>query len=217
MYKAILFDFDGTLANTMEAHFEAWYSAFFEFGGSVAPEDYYPLEGMPLPEIAKTLALKNGVDAARIPDIVKKKEDAYLSRLDGGAPEFYPGVLKRIDDLVARGIPIGIVTGGFSDRIYASVPKDFLDKFSVIITSDRVSRGKPYPDPYLAAAAKLGVDSSVCIGVENAPLGVESVKSAGMYCIGVASTVAPEVLRGADEVALAFTDISKTKAFADWL
>ncbi len=214
MFKAILFDFDGTLARTMDDHFHSWQRAFSEITNfSITPQDYYPLEGMSVPKVAEILCEKYGIQKSLIDILVEKKEKDYLKNLVGKNVDFYPGVIEVLTALSQKKILMAIVTGGLSDRIQKSVSSHTLKSFGSIVTADSVLRGKPFPDPYLLAAKELSIDPVLCIGVENAPLGVQSVKSAGMYCIGVASTVEKEKLTQADEVIGEFKDIFTTKAF----
>jgi beta-phosphoglucomutase len=70
--------------------------------------------------------------------------------------------------------------------------------FDFIITGDEVPRAKPCPDPYLAAARQLGLRPDECVVVENAPLGIEAAKNAGMYCVAVETTLGKEYLQAAD-------------------
>jgi beta-phosphoglucomutase len=70
--------------------------------------------------------------------------------------------------------------------------------FDFIITGDEVPRAKPFPDPYLTAAHHLGILPEQCMVVENAPLGIEAAKNAGMYCVAIATTLGEEYLTAAD-------------------
>ena len=81
------------------------------------------------------------------------------------------------------------------------------------MTGDEVQYGKPHPQPYLMGAIKLNLDPHQCLAVENAPLGVSSAKSAGMYCIGVSTTVSPDQLSKADEVIRCIDEIELSKGF----
>jgi beta-phosphoglucomutase len=83
-----------------------------------------------------------------------------------------------------------------------------LQHFQVIVSGDGVQRGKPFPDPYLAAAQALQIPIGECVVVENAPVGIISAKAAGAYCVAIASTLPQEKLRGADEVIGSFSELS---------
>jgi len=203
-FKGVLFDFDGTLADTMGDHYNAWAAVLFEYGFQLKREDYYPLEGMRVPDLAAHwLSLLNHLnkDGDRqlptVEDIVRKKDAHYLKH---HALRFFEGVEELIDSLKNEGIKIAIVTAARSHRLEKSVSSNFLKKFNAIVTGDLVTHPKPHPESYLKGAELLGLDPSVCLAIENAPLGVQSAKSAGMRCFAVCSTNTPEVLKDADEI-----------------
>ncbi len=217
MFKAVLFDLDGTLVRTMEAYFVAWRDACQTLGFNIKESDYYPLEGMEAHALAEVLCDKYGRDVSLAGKIVELKKGNIINAFTGRKADIYPGVEVFLEKLFQNKIPMALVTASVREQVAAYVDPALLQKFSAIVTGEMYERGKPFPDPYLLGAQKLGVDPSMCVGVENAPLGIKSVKSAGAYCVAVASTVTREVLREADEVAPAFADIAKTKAFTDWL
>lgn len=208
--KAILFDFDGVLAKTMKDNYMAWKKAFAEFGMDLPSEEYYPLEGEKTNKIAKEFCKKNGIDEKHHDDIVQKKEKYYIK---DNTFEFYPGVLDLINKLKSKKIPIAIVTSGHSARLNATVPKEFLEKFDSIITSDKIKNAKPAPDPFLKVTEELDLNPEECIVIENAPLGIKSAKSAGMYCIAICSTLDKSYLNEADIIIDNFKDLEKTKIF----
>lgn len=203
-FKGILFDFDGTLAKSMEAHFRAWQAVLLERGVSINEDDYYPLEGMGLHEVAAWFARAYSWTKDQINELILHKKDHYLSNHQF---EFYPGVETFIADLGRKGILMGIVTGSHRDQLKQSVPSSFLDQFAVLVTGEEFAQGKPNPAPYLKGAQKLGLKPEECIAIENAPLGVQSAVSAHTYCIAVCSTVKREQLAAAHEVVGSFEDL----------
>jgi beta-phosphoglucomutase len=209
MTRAVLFDFDGVLGKTMEDNFAAWQAALSDFGATLTSEEYYPYEGVALPELAKRYCLEKNIDSVNIQAIIKKKEAYYLAH---HVFELYPGVEVLVDRLHAKKIPMAIVTTGLRDRIARSVPPEFLAKFT-IVTGEETKRGKPFPDPYLKGAEKIGVPIAECVVVENAPAGVEAAKSAGAYCIAICSTLGPDILKSADEIIGAFTELANSETF----
>jgi len=208
VYKGILFDFDGTLARTMDGHFLAWQKACADFGIPLNAEEYFPLEGMKLVSIAERYLQNAGLDVAGSKDMVEKKEKYYVEIANTQKIEFYPGVFETIEALATKKIPMGIVTSSLGPRLRQTISGDFLSKFNSLITGDMVERGKPFPDSYLKGAEVLGLSPEICVAVENAPLGVQSAKAAGMYCVGIASTVNTEVLSEADAVVNNFQELS---------
>lgn len=193
--KAILFDFDGVIGKTMEDNFQAWKKAFLDFGIEIKSEDYFPLEGAQLNKVSETISEKYNLSGANYEEIIRKKEDYYLQ---SNSFSFYDGVIDLISMLKERGIKIAIVSAARKERLFSTVPYDFLMKFDSIVTGDMIEKGKPSPDPYVKAMSDLNVNAKECIVVENAPLGIESAKSAGSYCIAIASTMDKSYLSRAD-------------------
>lgn len=203
--KAILFDFDGVLGDTMEDNYLAWKRTCEDYGATLTREEYFPFEGMPLKKIAQTIIEKNGLKEISLESIVAKKE-AYYKKDHHFS--FYKGVPEFIDTLKRNGIKIAVVSAALRPRLFSSVPPDFLSRFDAIITGESVERGKPYPDPYLAAMKELAVSADECIIVENAPLGITSAKAAKAYCIAIASTMDKSYLSEADQIIEKFSDLS---------
>ena len=206
--KGILFDFDGVLAKSMEAHYEAWKKAMSGYGIKLTEKEYYPLEGMNVFEIARKFCNENNIDESQNTEIVQKKKSHFIENYK---MIFYPGVETLIDDLKIRGIRMGIVTGGLREQLDKIVPQQFLQKFEVIITSEKGIRSKPSPEIYLRGLEELKLNPEECLVVENAPLGIKSAKEAGIFCIAIASTVSKDKLIAADEVVNSFSQLRKTK------
>ncbi len=207
-FKGILFDFDGTLARTMEDHFLAWHKVMGRHHVDIKSEDYYPLEGLSLSELAKRFLRMGKVEQwdnlALVKEVVDEKERCYLTH---NQFDLYPGVEAFVDVLHKQGVSMGIVTAGLRPRLESSVPKEFLDKFGVLVTGEQGGRGKPHPGPYLKGAEVLHLTTQECVVIENSPLGIESAKSANAYCIGVCSTLDKSYLNKADQVVGSFKDL----------
>ncbi len=204
--KAVLFDFDGVIADTLTYHVRAWQINFIDYGVSIVPEDIYPLEGRTAKEIAKNLVQKKGLSLSEkeIQEITHRKRATYrrITRA-----KVYRATKELVKLLKEKSIKLGLVTGSVLPNIEPVVGSEFLKNFDVIITSDEVTNAKPDPEPYLTAAEKLGVKSEECIVIENAPSGIKAAKQAGMYCIAVKTTIKDEeYLKEADSIV---KDISK--------
>ena len=194
----------------MEGHYLAWKSALAEHEIAIEEQDYYPLEGLDLREVAKIYAKGPTWTEESIDELVQKKKDYYVS---SQTLNFYPGVELLISELSERDVPMAIVTAGHLDQLESTVPSAFLKQFNSIITGEQVSKGKPNPEPYLKGANALGLTPPECIAVENAPLGVQSAKRANIYCIGICSTVDRAVLVAADEILERFEDLRSSSTF----
>lgn len=213
-FKGILFDFDGTLADTMVSHFQAWEKALAEYGISIKQSDYFPLEGSGLREVAELLTEGHSLSKGDISEVVRKKKEYYVR---DHQMKFYPGIEQLISELKNKKIPIAIVTAGHLDQLEGSVPSPFLSQFDVIVTGDQFERGKPYPDPYLRGAKDLKLKTTECIAIENAPIGVESVKRAGIYCVAVCTTVDRNYLSKADEIVEKVEDLKRSKTIQEMI
>jgi len=202
--KAIIFDFDGVLAKTMDDHYDAWKSVFKEYGVEITKEEYFHLEGAELNHITHTLAKNHGVSVHNLKDFVQRKKQYYISLTHF---EYYPEVKEIINDLKSNQIPLAIVTGSHKEQITTKAEKDFLNNFTTIITGDMLQRGKPHPEGYKLAMEKLNVEPHECVIIENAPLGIMAAKSSGAYCIGITSTLDKGILKDANEIIEKFGDL----------
>jgi len=192
-YKAVIFDLDGTLIDSMPAHFEAWRSALAKARApkDVFPEDvFYAMGGRPTKDIVAEL---NGEHNLTLdPEYVAlSKREAYLANLDK---------IEIIDDVVdfaksLRGkMPLGIATGGRRVVVEKTLQALGLsDLFDEVITADDVKCGKPAPDVYLEAASRLGVAPEDCLVFEDAPAGMMAAQSAGMEVVAVPAPLRVEV------------------------
>jgi len=205
MIKAILFDFDGVLAETMEDHFLAWQKVFKDYGVEIKREDYFVLEGMKMIKIAKKLSEENNINPD--PEIIVKLKDEYYLKNHSFA--FYPKVEELIDLLKRKKSLLALVSASPREKLHRTVPAEFLKKFDTVISEEDSKNGKPSPDPYLNAAESLGVSPKECLVIENAPLGIKSAKNAEMYCIAICSTLDKSFLSEADEIIDRFEDLEK--------
>ena len=195
-YRAVVFDFDGVIGNTMDDNYRAWSKAFSQHGISLAREEYFLLEGMSTGDVARTILQRRGMGTGLAGAIAEFKDQSYS---ENNSFEFYPGVMDILDALRGR-FKLGLVSGAGSGRLRNSVSDDFLAKFGVVVTGDHVKNSKPHPEPYLLAIREFSVSPQECLAVENAPLGIRSAKSAGMDCVAVCSTLEREHLVEADFV-----------------
>jgi beta-phosphoglucomutase len=196
-YAAILFDFDGVLGKTMEDNYKAWANSLAPYGIQIEREEYFLMEGVPPKKVAEKFLTKNHLGLGSVGDIVRCKEKYYLENLSFS---LYEGAQELIESLKSHETQMALVTGASRQRLIGTNISSFLNQFDVLITGDQVSHGKPSPEPYLLGAHKLGVTASNCLVVENAPLGIESAKEAGMYCVAICSTLAREHLSQADVI-----------------
>jgi len=180
--KALIFDCDGTLADTMPAHFHAWQAALAEHGIEFTEERFYALAGQPTPKIVRLLAKEQGV-ALDHGAVTRAKEDAYLKQIETVRP--IEPVLKIAKQ--ARGqLKLAVASGAVRrvlERTLAHV--GITDWFEAIVSADCVKRHKPEPDVFLEAARRLGVPAAACRVYEDGDLGIEAARRAGMECVDI--------------------------------
>ena len=185
-FEAVIFDCDGTLVDSMPAHFDAWCEAMALYGaGGVLKEDvFFAMGGRPTRDIV--VQLNDEYDLHLDPETVAfAKREAFLKRLH---------TVTLIDEVAnfaeaLRGkFPTAIASGGTRmvvEKILHSVGVS--DWFDEVVTSDDVAEGKPAPDVFLRAAELLGVKPEHCLVLEDAPSGILAAQRAGMQVIAVPS------------------------------
>ena len=203
--RAIFFDMDGVIYDSMGNHAIAWSKAFGYLGWDFPLEKVYMNEGRTL---SSTIHLfyqeKLGRQATdeEIEKIYGKKSE-YFDQMPKSKP--MAGTLKLMERVKFAGIEIWVVTGSGQDLLLEELCSDFfgLIQKGRIISAKDVKHCKPNPEPYLTALARSGYPAGKVVVIENAPLGIEAAKAAGIYTIGVNTGIlADEILwnAGADVV-----------------
>jgi beta-phosphoglucomutase len=197
MFLAVLFDLDGVIVDTLHYHYLAWNHMFGERGGAVTEHTVLLHEGRNSREILPILMQEAGIaiPQEQQEQFIEEKRAYYRSIVQ---VRQYPLAFEVIDELKNRGLKVALVTACALKNMQHSLNSTQQAHFNFIITGDEVPRAKPFPDPYLTAARQLGVGPEQCIVVENAPLGIEAAKNAGMYCVAIETTLGREYLASAD-------------------
>jgi len=183
LIKAVIFDLDGVIAESEDAHIEAEKRTFLEYGLVISAEELHRYTGTTAKVMFTQLIAKYKLDTT-FEEINLQKQKILIQLLKRDA-EPTKGVLNLIKELKRRGIKLAI--GSSSQRIlidYILKKLNIIHLFNCIIAAEDVERSKPDPETYLKAAKKLGVIPSQCLVIEDAQLGVEAARSAGMKCIG---------------------------------
>jgi beta-phosphoglucomutase len=199
MIQAVFFDLDGVIADTLHYHFLAWDKMFRDLGGSVSEHSVLLHEGRASREILPTFLEEAGVSlpVEEHEGFIDRKRAYYRSIVN---MTYYPHVFEVIADIRARGFRTALVTASSTKNMEAALPPERRLLFDFLITGDEVKRAKPNPDPYLAPMHHMELRPEQCLVVENAPLGIESAKNAGMTCVAVETTLGREYLGLADTV-----------------
>lgn len=186
-----IFDVDGTLVDSHDAHFIAWRDTLADEG---IPYDHTAFArdfGRRNPEIINDLWDAEGrgrPDDADIERIAHSKEDRFRAILSSAFPEM-PGAGALIDALKAAGWRVAIGSSAPRENVALSIERLGTDAdLDAVVCGDDVTRGKPEPDVFLAAAEGLALDPARCIVIEDAAPGIEAAHRAGMPAVGIAST-----------------------------
>jgi beta-phosphoglucomutase len=197
MIKAVILDYDGTLIDNMQIHYDSFVKAL-EGRKKITPRELFLLEGGKVLPITSTLVSGLNLDNHEIDKIIDKKRRIYEKSVKG--LRMRPEALRLVRKLRKLNYKVGLATGSPREVVAINISPRELQLFDHVTTSDETRKPKPDPEPYLKCVEGLGVKSEECVAIDNAPLGVESAKSAGMICIALTSTVTKEDLKRADFV-----------------
>ena len=185
--KAVFFDMDGVLFDSMPFHAEAWVKVMVEQGIPFTAHDAYMNEGRTGASTINEYFLKyKGREAttSEIEALYKQKSD-YFNQINKITP--IPTIEKVLHFLRLKGVECFVVTGSGQRSLFDVLDTYFTDIFSVdkMVTAYDVKFGKPHPEPYLMALEKSGLHPWEVLVVENAPLGVKSAVAAGLFTIAI--------------------------------
>lgn len=180
--QGLIFDCDGTLADTMPLHWEAWSTIARRHGLNFPEERFYALAGVPSRHILRTLADEQGVTLDPIA-VSHEKEDAYLEKLSHVGP--IHAVYEIAKDNRSQ-LPMAVASGGTKKVILQVLDHlKIRDWFQAVVTSEDVEHQKPAPDIFLEAARQIGVQPQFCRAYEDSDLGMQSIRAAGMDAVDV--------------------------------
>ena len=187
MPKAVIFDLDGIIVDTVEAHFKAWKSMADELEIPFSKEENEQLKGISrVDSMRKILALGGVIKSEEeLMDYTKRKNEMYVNIISKMTPDdILPGVMDLLTLLKDNGIEVAI--GSSSKNTPTMLKAVGLEKvFKVVIDGNQISESKPHPEVFLKGAKALGHSPEHCLVIEDAISGVRAAKRAGMKCIGV--------------------------------
>ena len=185
---ALIWDMDGTMVDTREAHWLAWRESLTAEKYDLSRETFLKSFGQRNDTILRSLLGDDlpDVDVVRIGDA---KEQIFRDVIQDRGVQFLPGSEQLIDQAAAHCLPQAVVSSAPRLNITAILEVlGRLDTFAVLVCAEDVRQGKPHPEGCITASGKLGVSPSNCIVLEDAPAGLEAARRAGMVCVGVLST-----------------------------
>jgi HAD superfamily hydrolase (TIGR01509 family) len=184
LFKAYLFDCDGTIADSMPLHYKAWKKALGEWNCEFEEELFYAWGGMPVAEIVSTLNEKHELSMP-VESVSRRKEALYFELL----PQLkaVPDVLEQIEAGYGT-IPLAVVSGSTRESVTASlIALKLLDRFDTMVCAGDYTQSKPEPEAFLLAAARLGVQAEFCLVFEDTDMGIQAATAAGMASVKVPS------------------------------
>jgi HAD superfamily hydrolase (TIGR01509 family) len=180
---AVLWDMDGTLVDTEPFWIRAETELVAAHGGTWTQDDAHALVGLDLLDSAAYIRRVGGVDMAPAA-IVERMMERVVEQM-AAAPPWRLGALDLLAALRDAGVPSVLVTMSWRRLVGAVVDLLPAGSFAATVAGDEVERGKPHPEPYLAAADILGVAPAACVAIEDSPTGARSARAAGCVVLGV--------------------------------
>jgi beta-phosphoglucomutase family hydrolase len=209
--KGVVFDFDGVIVDSHPLHIRAW-KKFLESVGKTASEEelQFVLDGRKRDDILRHFL--GELEPERMAEYGRRKEQLF--RDEAADVQTVSGLLSFLENLEGAHLALGIASSGSRSRIEFLLDRlDLKKHFRVLVTGDEVEKGKPDPAVFLRAAQDLQLDPTELLAFEDASSGVKAARSAGMMCVGIASSGRTSVLldAGADHVAPDFRSLSYSK------
>jgi len=194
----VIFDFNGTLSHDEPILLSIFQDLFAEYGRPLTAEEYFDhLAGLSDPEIVRTWL---GADQPAVDEVIERRIERYRELAADGST--VPQQVREAVRYAAQRVPVAVVSGAARAEIEPVLEAAGLANIGVIVAAEDVPRGKPAPDGYLRALELLddGLTGPDVLVFEDAEAGITAAKAAGMQCIAVLGTLAPERLTAADEV-----------------
>jgi beta-phosphoglucomutase-like phosphatase (HAD superfamily) len=181
--SALIFDCDGTLADTMPIHYRAWTAVLGRRGIPFPETRFYQLGGVPTANIIRLLADEHGVVVENLDAMVWEKEEAFLGFLDEVKPV---EAVYRIGRDHRHVLPMAVASGGYRDVVGRTLAMiGVTEWFHTVVCAEDTTRHKPDPDVFLEAARRLAADPAGCVVFEDTDIGLEAARRAGMTGIDV--------------------------------
>jgi HAD superfamily hydrolase (TIGR01509 family) len=208
--KAVIFDLDGVLVDSMRHYVAAWRGALAEHGIFPVEKEFYLREGEKCADSIHHFFAEAGQEANEktVASIRQRLSEIYDS-LPPAQP--YDGAMDVVKRLLAGNYNTAIVTGSTRETLAKKLQPEQQKMFASIICQDDYENGKPHPEPYLKALKELGLEADECLVIENAPFGIASAKAAGCLTMALTNTLAAAELQQADMV------MGQLSRIADWL
>jgi HAD superfamily hydrolase (TIGR01509 family) len=191
--RALIFDCDGTLANTMPLHWQAWQVITSRHGVNFPEARFYALGGVPSRHILQMLREEQRLSIDPVA-VAREKEEEYLKLMAEVGP--IHEVVEIARDHAGK-LPMAVASGG-TKAVIEKVLRHLgiRDLFGVVVTSEDVIHQKPAPDIFLEAARRLGVEPKFCRAYEDTDIGLQAIRTAGMNAVDVRTLAAIHLNEG---------------------
>lgn len=211
--KAAIFDLDGTLIDNNAYHLQSWVRYLKNMDRVISEEEYKAnVNGRTNKDVIEYIYQRKMEDAEAM--VYALEKEAIYRELYKTDITPVPGLLPFLKRLKDRNIPMAIATSGIQiniDFMFDNIP--MRQYFDVVVNSSHIKKGKPDPEIYLKTAEILGVSTGNCLVFEDAVVGINSAKAAGMKVIGVLTTHSAEELSGADALIKDYTGLESDENF----
>ena len=213
--KAVLFDMDGVLYNSMKNHADTWEEGFRKFGIPFEAKEAYLNEGRTGTSTIEKV-FREKLEREALPHEI----DAIYSektRLMNSAPSSLPveGIKEVLSLLRGKGLKVIVVTGSNQPRLLNQLKQDFGVDANDVVAAKDVTHGKPHPEPYLKGLSKAQAQAGECLVVENAPLGIHSARKAGIYTLGLNTGILEDTILFEAGANLVFSEASALKSWLE--
>ena len=209
MKKGFVFDLDGVITDTAKFHYIAWKELGHELGIEIDLQFNEQLKGISRMDSLERILVHGGREndftAEQKEALAAKKNQHYVTLLQKLTPEdLLPGVKDFLDQAQALGIPCAIASAS-KNAPFILEKLGVIDEFDAIVDPATLAKGKPDPEIFVKACELIHVAPGDAIGFEDAQAGIQGIKGAGMYAVGVSTG---EALDGADKIITHFTEIT---------
>lgn len=215
MLKAVIFDLDGVIADSMKLHFEAEKKTLLKYGISATTEELAAHTGNKAIVKFSALLKKHGVKA-NPEDVFKVHMDESYDHIKANVAPV-SGIIGLLKELHSVKLKLAVASGSPRVLVEYIIDKFRISKlFDVVLSADDVVKSKPAPEMFLKAAQRLKCRPEECVVIEDAPNGITAARAAGMKCLAITTTHKKEELKGADRIIASFDEITADKLAELW-
>jgi beta-phosphoglucomutase len=188
LLAAVIFDLDGVLVDSYQAHYESWLEVCQQRGWTMTRQQFETTFGRTSREVIREFWGAEVCDDAEVRALDERKEAIFREFLARRFPVM-DGALVLIDQLREAGFALAIGSSAPPENVALTLDRlERRQAFGAVVTAADVRRGKPDPQVFLLAAERLGAAPQACVVIEDAPIGIQAARAAGMKAIGFTST-----------------------------